>query len=232
MRKQIELLSQRLNSVNEGVPMSSAYDSQSDARNLYDFFQRQNEGNTLKKLQALPQEVSETDMIRNILPTLNGAARTWLLTVPNKNQLSLMQFFDLLRARFADKRNKVGVIAALCTRDFDFKKGYIIEHIDQLMLDMAYLALDSSDKLSIVLKTLPSKVRGYASYRNVQNVEDLKSFCQQIYPPSVKGSKKVKTDEKSSRRSVFNMECDSEAENAFEDPEEDENTDIIHNKAI
>lgn len=145
----------------------------------------------------------------------------------NKDQLSLRQFLSKLRSRFADKRNKVEIIATLCSRLFDPKREFIGQHFDNLMLEMAYLSLSEEEKLHIVLKTLPSDIKGYAFSRNVQSVDELKEFCQQIYPPSVKVTpKKEKHDDKPRR--VMEMECEveSEYENETEslDLEEDDDS--------
>lgn len=171
------------------------------------------------------QKVNETDMINNILPTLGGAARTWFLTLANKDNMSLRQFFNQLRSRFADKRNKVEIISSLCTRKYDPKSGYIIEHIDQLMLEMAYLNMAEADQLNIVLKTLPSEARGFAITRSVSSVSDLKQLCQEIYPPSVKFISKKKPEDKFVKK-VMKVECESECDSE-EENDESEDSDMV-----
>lgn len=224
---------------NEAIPLNYRTNSEHHANASH----AQTDMNALKKLQALPrwnirfsgdkvddknqsiedyiaavysfidsQGVSDHDMINNLLPTLSGAARTWFLTVP-KGRLSLRQFMNLLRTRFADKRNNVEVIATLCARQFDSRRGYIIDHIDQLMLDMAYLSLKDDDKLNIVLKTLPDEVRGYVV--TARSIDEIKDLCMKIYPPSVKLiPKKEKNDSKP--RKVMELECKSESESDHE----------------
>lgn len=176
------------------------------------------------------QQVSEAAMMTHILPTLAGTARTWFLTVPNTRNMSLRQYVNALRSRFADKRNKVEIIKSLGNRVFDFKQGYIIDHIDHLMLDMAYESFSEEDKLHIVLGTLPTQVKGYAASRNVRTVEELKTFCQVIYPPTVRLTSKEKKTDHPIRKVMkldYESEHESEPEN-LEDIEDESFTQLCH----
>lgn len=112
--------------------------------------------------------ISETDMMSKISSTLKGTALSWFLTIPNKDELSLGQFVNLLRSRFAGNRSRIEVILSLCARKYESKSGYIMRHFDLLIIDMAYLCLSEEMKLVILIKTLPNIVKRYAIIEHVQ----------------------------------------------------------------
>lgn len=106
------------------------------------------------------------------------------------------------------------MISSLSSRKFEFGQGYIIDHIDQLLLEMAYETFSPEEKFQITMRTLPNEVRGYVVSRGVNTVEEVKNFCQVIYLPTVQriSNSKEKKTEKPSRK-VMAVECESGSEN-------------------
>lgn len=167
------------------------------------------------------QGVSGQDMVKNLFPTLKGEARKWYTQLDLAN-ITFEQFVSQLRQNYADKRNEADVLRALFAKTYDGKCS-VIAHIDSLIFDMSSVEYGWSNvlKVEIITSTFPERIREQIIMKDVRTLEELKGFCQKMYPPSMKTKKKLEKPNESRRKVMSIAQVDTESETSEEESEDD-----------